>query len=85
VTDGERLSNRYAKVGSHLAAQIARYKVGAEFRLRYIGIATPSLILHEHDSTTTIELDRQGGGAGHSSCGACSRTKRAKQNYWTET
>ena len=24
--------NRYAKVGSHLAAQIARYKVGAEFR-----------------------------------------------------
>src|SRR4051794_3395457 len=27
-------ANRYAKVGSHLAAQIARYKVGAEFRLR---------------------------------------------------
>ena len=27
-------ANRYAKVGSHLAAQIAHYKVGAEFRLR---------------------------------------------------
>ena len=27
-------ANRYAKVGSHLAAQIARYKVGAEFRPR---------------------------------------------------
>jgi hypothetical protein len=28
------MRDRYAKVGSHLAAQIAPYKVAAEFRLR---------------------------------------------------
>ena len=33
-------ANRYAKVGSHLAAQIARYKVGAEFRLHSIAVCT---------------------------------------------
>src|SRR5260370_26966052 len=29
-------ANRSAKVSSHLAAQVARYKVGAQYRLRWI-------------------------------------------------
>jgi hypothetical protein len=37
------MRDRYAKVGSHLAAQIAPYKVAAEFRLPTISrLAAPS-------------------------------------------
>ena len=49
-------ANRYAKVGSHLAAQIARYKVGAEFPLteQEAGLSTSDVCRKHGISSATF-------------------------------